>query len=158
MKKLVYLFLLLNVVMCKESEKFYETNVEITRKDVVVYDSDAKPLVMDLEINYRDCPGNQVEVIRGGKEFSNCINSTNRKLGDRIHIDIKWEWNDLGYYKWTVIKVDSCERKIDPLDEVSFDLVEECEDYSVYGNLVGFLCKKIPTDKLIQTCPWFRKK
>jgi hypothetical protein len=156
--KIIPFLLILFTLFCKESEKSYETNVEITRKDVVVYDNDKKPMVMDLEINYRDCPGNQVEVIRGGKEFANCINSTGKSLGDKIHIDIKWEWSDSGYYKWTVIKVDSCERVIDPFDGVSFDLVEECEDYLVYGNQIGFVCKKIPTDSLIKSCPWFRKK
>jgi hypothetical protein len=156
--KIIPCLLILFSLFCKKADKFYETNVEITRKDIVVYDADKKPMVIDLEINYRDCPGNQVEVIRGGKEFANCINSIGRSVGERIHIDIKWEWNDSGYYKWTVVKVGSCERIIDPLDEVSFDLVEECEDYFVYGNQIGFVCKKIPTDVLINSCPWFRKK
>ena len=55
MKIIPYLLILFSL-FCKESEKLYETNVEITRKDVVVYDNDKKPMVMDLEINYKDCP------------------------------------------------------------------------------------------------------
>jgi hypothetical protein len=42
MKKISYLLILLTL-FCKESERFYETNVEITRKDVVVYDNEKNP-------------------------------------------------------------------------------------------------------------------
>lgn len=142
---------------CKESQKQYNTEVEITRMDFVNVNEKNEPVTIDIEISYNQCPGNQYEVIRGDAEFASCILKTGKKVGEKFLVEIVWKWNPLGYYKWFVVKLDSCERKVDPLDEVSYDLVEECEDYKVYGNVVGFTCRRIPSGNLIQSCPWFRR-
>jgi len=154
-----YLFIILGLILggCRESEKLFNTQVEITRMDFVNFNEKNEPITVDIEISYHECPGNQFEVIRGDAEFAKCIINTGKKIGDKFLVDIQWKWNPMGYYRWFIVKLDSCERKVDPLDEVSFDLVEECEDYKVYGNVVGFTCRRIPSGNLIKVCPWFRR-
>lgn len=156
MKKILFMIPLIFFLQCKEHKKF-SANVEIVRLETVKIDTDGKPLIIDLEISYVECPGTQLEIIRGDKNFANCLLGQ-FKVGDKVNVDIDWKWDTFGYYKWSVFKVASCERIFDPLDEVSYDLVEECEDYLVYNNKVGFTCRRIPTSKLIAKCPWFRKK
>jgi hypothetical protein len=156
MKKLYLLFLFIFILTCKEHKNF-TANVEIVRLETVKIDSEGKPFIVDLEISYIECPGTQLEIIRGDKKFATCLLGQ-FKVGDKVNVDIEWKWDTFGYYKWSVNKVANCERVFDPLDEVSYDLVEECEDYLVYNNNVGFTCRRIPTSKLIAKCPWFRKK
>lgn len=152
-----FIFILGLMIGCRESEKQFNTHVEITRMDFVNLNAKNEPITIDIEVSYHECPGNQFEVIRGDAEFAQCIINTGKKIGDKFLVDIEWKWNPMGYYKWFIVKLDSCERKVDPLDEVSFDLVEECEDYKVYGNVVGFTCRRIPSGNLIKACPWFRR-
>ena len=155
----IYLILIIffNFFNCKDGIRVYETNVVITRMDTITFDKDNNHTAVDLEISYIECPGDQIEVIRGDRNFAQCLYSLGKKVGDKLHVDIEWKWGHLGYYKWVVKRVDTCERVIDLNDQASFDLIEECEDIIVYGNKVGFTCKKIPTDKLIKVCPWFKK-
>ena len=157
MKKLFYILTLFLLCDCRESDKNYTANAEIVRIEKVRFDEYGDPLVIDVELSYFQCPGTQLEIIRGGREFAKCIMQSH-KVGDRLRVGVHWGWDSFGYYKWKVQKVDDCVREIDPLDEVSYDLVEECEDYRVYGAKVGFACKRIPTKELIEKCPWFRKK
>lgn len=148
--------LILLILFCKENKDFV-SNVEIVRIEKVKWEKDGKAIISDIEISYKDCPGRQFEIIRGGKEFSECIYSK-YKVGNFVDVDINWKWDSFGYYKWSVKKIGDCDRIFDPLDEVSYDLVEECEDYVIYGQNVGFTCRRIPTSNLIAKCPWFRKK
>jgi len=151
---IIFFFIILN---CKESEKIYETNLELKILKVIKKDSENKPLVIDVEVTYPDCPGTQVEIIRGDKNLANCV-LKNYKVGDVVKGEIRWKWDSLGFYKWQIEKIGECERFIDPQDEFSYEMVEECEDYIVYGTKVGFLCKRVPTSNLIQKCPWFRRE
>lgn len=145
------------LVGCRHSPKEYESKVTINRIEVVMKNGDGKPAAMDVEINYADCPGDQIEIVRGGKDFAECILGK-YKPEDRVQAKVYWYWDSRGFYKWEVRKLGECERIIDPEDEVSYEIVEECEDYIVYGNKVGFRCKRVATSELIQTCPWFRRK
>jgi hypothetical protein len=151
-----FIFFIFIILFCKENKDFL-SNVEIVRMEKVQTEKDGKLNIADVEISYFECPGTQYEIIRGGKEFSECIFS-NYKIGDKVKVDINWKWDSFGYYKWQVKKVGLCERIFDPLDEASYDLIEECEDYKIYDAKVGFTCRRIPTSNLIQKCPWFRKK
>ena len=53
--------------------KHYDTNVEITRISVVRRDQNGRSLTTDLEFSYFECPGTQVETVRGGEEFATCV-------------------------------------------------------------------------------------
>lgn len=141
---------------CK-ADKYYTTKVEINRIEILKYDSQKNPLILDVEISYPECPGKQIEIFRGNKEFAKCI-LENYKLHDQMNAEIHWYWNTLGYYQWDVVKLGNCQRWKDPLDEFSYEMIEQCEDFIVYGVRVGFVCKRIPTEELLKVCPWFRRE
>lgn len=142
-------------VGCHRS-KNYEANVEVTRIAAVRKDETGKPLTLDFEVSYVECPGSQIEVVRGDAEFAACV--AKYKVGDKVHVDITHEWAPEGHYKWTIHKVGDCKRLPDPDDEASYAMVRECDDWLVNGQRVGFQCKYAPEKKLIDKCPWFRRR
>ena len=144
------------VVPACHRPKHYDANVEVTRVAAVREDETGKPLTLDVEVSYVDCPGTQMEVIRGGPEFAACAGKY--KVGDKLQVGIDHEWDEEGHYKWTVRKVGDCTRVPDPNDEASYALVRECDDWSINGTRVGFQCKYIPEKKLVDKCPWFKRR
>lgn len=156
MKVLILVLVPFLLSFCKE-EKIYTTTVEINRIEVVRFDEQKNPQVIDVEISYPNCPGNQIEIFRSNQEFANCVLS-NYKKKDRVNAEIHWYWNTLGHYQWDVTKLGDCIRWKDPADEFSYEMVEECEDFIVYGAKVGFVCRRIPTKELLKVCPWFKRE
>ena len=112
--------------------KEYEATVEITRKDVVRKDEAGNAIASDLEISYVECPGTQIEVIRGGKEFSDCIKSL--KFGDKAKVKVTHAWDPEGKWDYDVHQVNDCKRPSDPNDEPSFKTVRDCSDWTVNGS------------------------
>lgn len=155
--KIILLFFIFTLFFSCKEEKFYTTTVEINRIEIVRFDDQKNPMVLDVEINYPKCPGTQIEIFRGNQEFAKCVLSKYKKR-DQVNAEIHWYWNTLGYYQWDIVKLGDCIRWKDPLDEVSYEMIEECEDYNVYGAKVGFVCRKIPTRNLLAACPWFRRE
>ncbi len=136
--------------------KHYETTVEITRVSTVRTDEAKKPLVLDVEVAYSECPGGQLEVVRGGADFASCAQKL--KVGDKVKVGIDHEWTEEGHYKWTVRTLGECSRVADPNDEASYALVRECDDWTVNGARVGFQCRYIPEQNLVDKCPWFKRR
>jgi hypothetical protein len=136
--------------------KHYESSVEVTRIAAVRKDDAGKPLTLDFEVSYVECPGTQMEVIRGGAEFAACVGKY--KVGEKVKLGIDHEWAAEGHYKWTVRTVGDCVRVPDPNDEASYAMVRECDDWNVNGTRVGFQCRYIPEQKLVDKCPWFRRR
>lgn len=135
--------------------KSYDAKVEVTRTTPVRKDEAGKVVTLDLEYTFSDCPGAQVEVIRGDAAFAACAGKY--KVGEKIPIKLDHQWDPEGHYEWVVRRVGDCAREPDPNDEASFALVRECEDWAVNGTRVGFECKYIPEKKLLEKCPWFRR-
>jgi hypothetical protein len=136
--------------------KKYEANVEVTRVQAVSKDETGKPRTLDFEFSYVECPGTQIEVVRGPATFAAC--ASKYKVGDKVKVSIEHAWSDEGHYKWTVKKIGDCERVFDPADESSFAMVRECEDWDVNGQKAGFQCRYTPEKKLIDKCPWFKRR
>ncbi|MCB1176349.1 MAG: hypothetical protein KDK36_02110 [Leptospiraceae bacterium] len=158
MKNLIYFILLISFLLnCKKGPDEYDVKVKINRIEIVREGEDKKPILIDVELNYPDCPGDQIEIIRAGKDFAECF-LTKHKVNDIAKAKILWKWRDLGFYKWDVIGLSGCERVVDPEEEGSYDMIEECEDFLEYGAVVGFRCKRVATADLIAACPWFRRK
>jgi hypothetical protein len=134
----------------------YEATVEVTRIAPIRKDETGKPLTLDFEVAYTECPGTQMEVVRGGAEFAACVSKF--KVGEKVKVAIDHEWAPEGVYKWVVRKVGDCERVPDPNDEASYALVRECDDWVVNGSRVGFQCKYSPEQNLVDKCPWFRRR
>ena len=133
----------------------YEAQVEIERMTVARKDEAGKPLIVDIEISYAECPGEQLEVIRSGAEFADCMSKA--KVGDKVPAKIKQRWDPEGYWRYDVIELAGCPRTLDPHDEGSFTSIRECEDWTVNGAVVGFQCNVAPQKTLIKKCPWFAK-
>lgn len=136
--------------------KHYRSRVEITRSSVSRRDAQGKPETLDLEFTYFDCPGTQIEVVRGDARFAEC--ASKMKLGDKVPVEIDHAWAPEGHFTWTVTKVGECSREPDPNDEGSFGLVRECTDWTINGAVVGFECKYAPEKHLVAQCPWFRRR
>lgn len=134
--------------------KQYEANVEVTRTAIIRKDESGNPLTSDLEFSYVGCPGTQIEVIRGGKEFSECIKQF--KLGDKVKVKLTHQWSDEGHWDYAVYQVNDCKRPPDPNDEASYKIVRDCADWNVNGAKVGFLCKYEDKNELNKKCPWFK--
>jgi hypothetical protein len=135
----------------------HETQVDVTRVAAVRKDhATGNPLVLDVEFSFTDCPGQQIEVVRGGAEFAAC--ASNHKLADKLSLAIEHKRAPEGVYTWIVRRVGDCTREPDPNDEASYALVRECEDWEVNGARVGFQCRYIPEKKLVEKCPWFRRR
>jgi hypothetical protein len=136
--------------------KHYETDVEITRISPVRRDETGKVLTLDVEITYFDCPGTQIEVIRGDADFAACV--MKQKVGDKAHVALDHVWTVEDQYSWIVRSIANCPRIPDPSDEASYSMVRECSDWLVNGQRVGFQCNYLPEQKLLAKCPWFRRR
>lgn len=136
--------------------KTYEANVEVTRISPIRKDEKGVVLTQDFEFSYVECPGTQIEVVRGDAKFAACTSKF--KVGEKVKIAIDHKWSEEGNYKWQVTKVGDCDLVKDPNDEASYALVRECDDWSVNGTKVGFQCKYTPEKKLVDKCPWFRRR
>lgn len=135
--------------------KTYESTVEVTRIAAVRKDEQGAALTTDFEFSYSECPGTQIEVIRGGKEFSACV--AKFKVGDKVKIKIQHHWDVEGHYDADVYEVQGCARPPDPNDEASYKMVRDCSDWNVNGARVGFQCKYTEKKELNKKCPWFLK-
>jgi hypothetical protein len=141
---------------CHKSKQ-YETNVEITRMSAVRKDEQGNVMTSDVEFSYVECPGTQIEVIRGGKEFSSCVLGK-LKVGDKVKVKLEHHWDAEGFYDYDVYEVLGCARPPDPNDEASYKMVRECSDWNVNGARVGFQCNYQNKKDLNKKCPWFLKR
>lgn len=136
--------------------KQYQATVEVTRLAQVRKDETGAPITTDLEFSFIECPGTQIEVIRGGKDFSACV--TNKlKVGDKAKIKLEQHWDAEGFYDYDVFEVEGCPRPADPNDEASYKMIRECNDWNVNGARVGFQCNYLGKRELSKKCPWFKR-
>lgn len=142
-------------VGCHRSKK-YEATVEITRLDVVRTDEHGVPLTIDVEVSFVGCPGTQIEVLRGGKELSECLRGK-AKVGDKVKVALEHRWGAEGHWTYEIFEVEGCPRPPDPNDEASYKVVRECSDWDVHGTSVGFQCNYADKKDLNKACPWFQK-
>jgi hypothetical protein len=150
----VAVLVLLGTLGCHRTKR-YESSVEVTRIHAVRKDETGKPLTVDFEYSFVDCPGTQIEVVRGDAAFAAC--TAKYKVGERVKLAIDHVWSSEGHWTWNVTKIGDCPRVADPNDEASYALVRECDDWTVNGQRVGFQCRYLPEKKLVDKCPWFKR-
>lgn len=136
--------------------KQYESTVEVTRVSAVRKDEAGTVVTSDVEISFVECPGTQIEVLRGDKDFSACAMGK-LKVGDKVKIKLEHRWDPEGFYDYDVYEVQGCPRPPDPNDEASYKTVRECSDWNVNGARVGFQCNYAAKKELNSKCPWFRR-
>ena len=131
----------------------YQATVEITRASVVRRDENGRALTTDIEFSYIECPGTQIETVRGGQEFATCVSK--HPIGAKVPVKLDHKWDPEGHYAYEVTEVGGCARPPDPNDEASFATIRECEDLKENGAVVGFDCQIAPKKELLKKCPWF---
>jgi hypothetical protein len=160
---LVGLGFVLVATACGDKPKVFDTNVEIVRMRPIRRDEATNHIVtMDVEVSYTECPGEQRKMIRGDKAFAECFYSATgdnpkHKVGDKIPVKISFGPKPDGSgFRNQLVKLGNCERKIDPKDEASYEVVQDCEPIVVNGVDVGVHCDRTRNKELLKKCPWFK--
>jgi hypothetical protein len=138
---------------CGQKTEHYSTTLEIARTQTI---QSGGGKVIDVELEYSDCPGEQRDVFQEDAQFAECLGKY--KLGEKVPAELTWQQLPDGHYDSEVDKVGDCVRHRDAADERSYEVVRECKDIVVNGVVVGFQCVRKPTPELLAKCPWFRRK
>ena len=152
----VLALLALSVVACKKGEERFESVCQVVRRDEVEVNDKGETEVVDIELEWDPCPGDQFQVVRGGKEFATCMKRY--EVGKLVPVFVKHWWDDRGYYAWDVYKVGDCKRDIEFGVEGSYEKSQECSDQTMYGRLAGFSCSRRPFKGLVTACPWMARQ
>jgi hypothetical protein len=148
--------LLLVVSACQKPEHRFESTCQVVRKDVVEVDEKGATQLMDVELEWDPCPGDQFQVVRGGAEFAACMEQY--PVGKLLPVLVKHWWDNRGYYVWDLYQVGNCKREIEPESEGSYEKSQECSDVEMYGHGTGFSCSRRPFKDLVATCPWMARQ
>ena len=155
-RTLALLLLAAALVGCKKGERRFESTCQIVRRDVVESNEKGEAEIVDVELEWDPCPGDQFQVVRGGKEFAACMQRY--EVGQLVPVLVKHWWDDRGYYMWDVYKIGDCPRAIESSSEGSYEKSQECSDQVEHGRVSGFFCNRRPFKGLISTCPWMARQ
>jgi hypothetical protein len=156
MRKVVPLGLLaFTLSACAPKARSFESVCQIVRRSDVDVDDAGTVTQIELELEWDPCPGDQFQVVRGGKDFAAC--TARYPVGTYVPVRVKQWWDDRGYYRWDLTRVGDCERTPEPESEGSYEKSQECEDVTSFGRPVGFLCRRRPEKRLLQICPWMAR-
>jgi hypothetical protein len=142
---------LLALAACHPTEAF-ESTVQVVRNDPVANAENGDISLVDLELEWDPCPGDQYQVIRGGHDFAACAAKYPR--GTYVPVKVVHFWDPRGYYRWDISRFGDCDRPIEPDAEGSYEKSQECVPVEAYGHPVGFSCSRRPFRQLLATCPW----
>jgi hypothetical protein len=137
---------------CSDKPKTFETSVVLARTQVV---QTGRGKIIDVELEYSECPGEQQEIFQGDASFAECM--AKYKPGEKLAATIVYSRLPDGHYDSEVTKIGDCGRKRDVNDDRSYELVHECHDIVVNGVPIGFHCDHKPTKELLSKCPWFKR-
>jgi hypothetical protein len=142
------------VVACRR-ERHFEAVCQVIRRTVVERTPDGRPLLLDVELEYDACPGDQLHLVRGGAAFARCM--ARYADGDLVPVRLRHWWDTRGYYTWDIYQVGACARPIEPDGDGSFARSQECRDHVAYGHANGLYCRRRPRAGLVSVCPWTRQ-
>ena len=142
------------LVGCKGKPQRFSTTIEIVQ--VRTFGAAAGPKMTDLELKYTTCPADARQIMRVGKEFSEC--GTKLKVGDKLKAEVVLSWNaERGLYRNELVKLGECTVKLDPKDEANYQMVEACAESKASGVVVGVRCDRGRSEALLAACPWLRR-
>jgi hypothetical protein len=137
--------------------KTYTTQVVVEQVQTFGSASGGMPSLMDLDIKFVDCPGNQHRIMRGDKAFSACGGKI--KKGDKLTAEILFTYAaERDQYRSEVVKLGDCPVKLDPKDEANYEMVQTCTDLTASGATVGVHCDRTRNKALVEKCPWYKRK
>ena len=140
---------------CKPKQAQYESVCQLVSREVVEADDKGAPLMIDLELEWDPCPGDQFQMVRGGKDFAACM--AKYDVGDFVPVRVQHRWDTRGYYTWDVFQVGDCARPIEEHSEGSYEKSQECRDDQSYGHTQGFHCSRRPFAGLVSVCPFMAR-
>jgi hypothetical protein len=139
---------------CKDKPKTFNTTVEVMQ--VRTFGAAAGPKLTDLDLKFNQCPGNARQIMRAGKEFSDC--GTKLKVGDKLPAEVKLSYNaERGSYRNEITRLGSCKVTLDPKDEANYQMVENCTEVKASGVTVGGRSQRGRGPELVAKCPWLRR-
>lgn len=144
----------LGLAGCHRDEHF-ESVAAITAQTVVERDESGQPELVDLQIEWDPCPGDQVEMIRGGREFARCVAGLER--GQFVPVKVLHQWDTRGYWTWAIESVNGCPRPVEKNSPGSYERSQECRTLRSHGFPYGFKCDRQPKKDLVDVCPWTRR-
>ncbi len=142
------------VVGCSKVER-YESAVQIVRKEAVEKETNGAVAEVDFEVEWDACPGDQFQVIRGGKDFAAC--TAKYEVGDYVPVIARHFWDPHGFYRWDIERLGDCARPVEVDSYGSYEKSAECKETTNYGNTVGFECSRKPFRLLLKRCPWMAR-
>jgi hypothetical protein len=154
MKRIVVLAVSAVLASCGHPETRWESVCQIVKRAVVEEDKEG-PLLVDLELEWDPCPGDQFQVVRGGHDFAVC--TAKYKEGTLVPVHVRHFWDARGYYRWDVEQVGDCKREVEIAAPGSYEKGQECSDVVYQGHKLGFSCSRKPFKKLVSTCPWMAR-
>lgn len=134
----------------------YESVLQIVNRSDVEKNEKGEVVQVDFLFEWDPCPGDQFQVVRGGKEFAECMSKYEK--GDYVSVKVKHFWDGHGFYRWDVEEVGGCARPIEDDSEGSFERSQECQVTTHFGKESGFECSRRPFKKLVSICPWMARK
>jgi hypothetical protein len=152
----IALFFPLIIAGCGKQEHRFESVCQIVRKDIVEKDDKGEAEILDVELEWDPCPGDQFQVVRGGRDFAACMKDA--EVGSLVPVQVKHWWDDRGYFTWDVYKIGNCAREIEANSEGSYEKSQECSDEVMYGRTAGVSCSRRPFKQLVQVCPWMARQ
>lgn len=144
----------LAIASCHPTERF-ESVCQVIRTEVVETKADGAVEMLDVELEWDPCPGEQYQVVRGGAEFAACMKQ--HKVGDLVPVEVVHFWDRRGYYRWDLTRVGACERPVQPDVEGSYEKSQECHEVFHHGRKAGFMCSRKPFRDLVEVCPWLAR-
>lgn len=139
-----------------EQVERYESVVQIVHRDAADTNDKGEIETVDIELEWDPCPGDQFQVVRGGKEFAAC--TAKYDVGEYIDVKVVHFWDPHGFYRWDIEQLGDCKRAIEPASEGSYEKSQECEEYKSYGKTSGFACSRLPKKNLTKICPWLARQ
>jgi hypothetical protein len=147
--------LALSAIACGERLERFESVCQIVRQDEVEVDDRGEAESVDVEFVWDSCPGDQFQVVRGGKDFAACMKKY--EVGERAPVFVKHWWDERGYFAWDVYMIGDCVRYIEENSAGSYEKVQECSDDDMYGKITGFWCRRRSFENMAAVCPWLAR-
>ncbi len=147
--------LALALLGCHPSQAF-ESTVQITAVTHVATAENGEVSLVDVEVEWDPCPGDQFQMIRGGNAFAACV--AKYPTGTYVPVEVVRFFDAAnGRYRWDIQKLGDCPRTIEPESEGSYEKSQECAPVEAYGHPIGFECSRRPFRNLVATCPWMAR-
>jgi len=142
---------------CHAKAQRYDTKVEIlSTRTMGGQQGKTPPSLIEFEMRFVDCPGEVKRVVRGDKALAECAGAL--KVGEKVPASIDFKYDrDRENYRGDLVKLGTCDVKLDPKEDANYETVQVCRDLKASGVVVGVHCDKKREGELVEKCPWLRR-